>query len=174
MKHYTWDSYFVELFDACVDEYDEGNHDYESWFSDEDQDFLKAIGCREREFFDLVEDNVSSGGEEPTAITALLITAVRRDYFLTIQRSIPSTKIVTPSELPAKDAELDGYRWLPRIITKARAKLRGEMDPDTMFCCGGDRAFLGKQDIHPADFLRVVWAAGDDDQKILDYVKAKR
>jgi hypothetical protein len=48
------------------------------------------------------------------------------------------------------------------------------MDPDTMFGCGGDRAFLSKYDIHPADFLRVVWAAGDDDQKILAYVKSKR
>ena len=133
MKHYTWDSYFVELFDACVDEYDEGNEDFESWFCDEDQDFLKSIGCREREFFDFVEDNVGSGGEEPTAITALLVAAVRRDYFLTIQKGVPSPHLVAPSELPEKTAELDGIVWLPRILVKARAKLRGEMDPDTMF-----------------------------------------
>lgn len=173
MKHYLWDSYFVELFDACVDEYDEGNHDYESWFSDEDQEFLRSIGCREREFFDFVEDNVTSGGENPTAITALLVAAVRRDYFLTIQQGVPSAHIVAPSELPAKTAELDGIVWLPRILVKARAKLRGEMDPDTMFGCGGDRAFLEKFDIHPADFLRVVWAAGDDDARVLAYVKAR-
>lgn len=174
MKQYIWDSYFVELFDACVDEYDEGNQDYETWFSDEDQEFLKAIGYREREFFDFVEDNVSSGGEDPTAITALLIAAVRRDYLMTIQKGVTSTKVIAPSDLPAKTAEMDGIVWLPRIIAKARAKLRGEMDPDTMFGCGGDRAFLSKHDIHPADFLRVVWAAGSDDAKILDYVKSKR
>jgi len=174
MPNYTWDSYFVELFDACVDEMDEGNHDFEAWFSDEDQDFLKAIGCREREFFDFVDDNVSSGGEDPTAIAALLIAAVRRDYFLTIQNGVSSLKIVTPAELPAKTAELDGIVWLPRILGKARAKLRGEMHPDMMFGCGGDRAFLAKYDIHPADFLRVVWAAGDDDQKVLAYVKSPR
>lgn len=174
MKHYTWDSYFVEMFDSCVDEYDAGNLDYEEWFSDEDLDFLKSIGCREREFFDFIEDNVTSGGEDPTAITALLVAAVRRDYFLTIQKGIPSERIVAASELPAKTADLEGIVWLPRIIVKARAKLRGEMNPDTMYGCGGDRAFLGKYDIHPADFLRVVWAAGDDDQKILAYVKAKR
>jgi hypothetical protein len=174
MKNYIWDSYFVELFDSCVDEYDEGNHDFEEWFSDEDHEFLKAIGYREREFFDFVEDNVTSGGEDPTAIAALLIAAARRDYFLTIQKGVPSTKIIAPSELPAKSAELDGIVWLPRIIVKARAKLRGEMDPDTMFGCGGDRAFLSKYNIHPADFLRVVWSAGDDDQKILAYVKSKR
>jgi hypothetical protein len=43
-----------------------------------------------------------------------------------------------------------------------------------MYCCGGDRAFLSKHDIHPADFLRVVWAAGDDDQKILEHVKSRQ
>ncbi len=174
MKHYTWDSYFVELFDACVDEYDDGNRDHESWFSDEDQEFLKSIGCREREFFDFVEDNVTSGGEDPTAITALLVAAVRRDYFLTVQKGVPSTHVVAPSELPSKTAELEGFVWLPRILVKARAKLRGEMDPDTMFGCGGDRAFLSRHDIHPADFLRVVWAAHDDDRKVLEYVKSRR
>ncbi len=174
MKHYIWDSYFVELFDACVDEYDEGNRDFEAWFSDEDQEFLKSIGCREREFFDFVEDNVTSGGEDPTAITALLVAAVRRDFFLAIQKGVPSACIVQPSELPAKTAEMDGIPWLPRIIAKARAKLRGEMDPDTMFGCGGDRAFLSKFDIHPADFLRVVWAAGDEDEKILRHVRERQ
>lgn len=173
-KHYIWDSYFVELFDACVDEYDDGNKDYESWFSDEDQAFLKAIGCREREFFDFVEDNVTSGGEDPTAITALLVAAVRRDYFLTIQKGVASEKVIIPSDLPAKSAELEGFVWLPRIIAKANAKLRGEMDPDTMFGCGGDRAFLSKHDIHPADFLRVVWAADGDDSKIVAYVKSRQ
>lgn len=172
MKNYIWDSYFVELFDACVDEYDDGNKDFESWYSDQDHEFLKSIGYTPREFFDFVEDNVTSGGEEPTAITALLIAAVRRDYFLTIQKGIPSERIVPTSDLPPKTADFAGFVWLPRIIAKARAKLRGEMDPDTMYCCGGDRAFLSKYDIHPADFLRVVWAAHDDDQKIVEYVKA--
>lgn len=173
-KNYLWDSYFVELFDACVDEYDDGNKDYESWFSDEDQEFLKSIGCKEREFFDFVEDNVTSGGEDPTAITALLVAAVRRDYFQVVQKGVLSDKIVDPATLPAKTAAVEGFVWLPRIIVKARAKLRGEMDPDTMYGCGGDRAFLSQHDIHPADFLRVVWAAGDDDQKIIEFVKSRQ
>jgi hypothetical protein len=62
---------------------------------------------------------------------------------------------------------------LPRLIAKARAKLRGEMPPDLMYCCGGDRAFLNKVGIHPADFLRTVWSARDDDRKVIDWVKAK-
>jgi hypothetical protein len=172
-KHYIWDAYFAELFDSCVQEYDDDNRDPTSWFTEEDEAFFTAIGCRSREFFDFVEDHCVSDGQDPTAFTALLVTAVRRDYFLTVQKGVPSTHIIAPSELPAKSAEIDGIVWLPRIIVKARAKLRGEMDPDTMFCCGGDRAFLAKFDIHPADFLRHVWAAGDDDSKIIDFVKSK-
>lgn len=172
-KHYIWDGYFAELFNSCVEQYDEGNKDYEEWFDDEDIKFLEAIGCKERELFDFVEDHCVSDGQDPTATTALLIASVRRDYFLTIQKSVPSEHVVAPNELPAKNAEMGGIVWLPRIIVKARAKLRGEMDPDTMFGCGGDRAFLSKHDIHPADFLRHVWACGDDDAKILAYVMAR-
>ena len=171
--HYQWDSYFVELFDACVDEYDAGNQDFTTWFSDEDLDFLASIGCKQREFFDLVEDNVTSDGAGPTGTTALLISAVRRDYFRVVQKGIPSTRVVAASTLPAKSAEVAGMVWLPRIIVKARAKLQGELDDDTMFGCGGDRAFLSRLNIHPADFLRAVWAAGEDDQKIIDYVTSQ-
>ena len=172
MNNYQWDSYFVELFDACVDEYDEGNKDFPTWFSEEDQDFLDSMGYTQREFFDFVEDNVTSDGAGPTGTTALLVAAVRRDFFRVIQNGVRSENVVEASTLPAKTAELDGIVWLPRIIAKARAKLNGELDDDTMFCCGGDRAFLSKHDIHPADFLRAVWSACDDDQKIVAFVKA--
>ena len=70
-------------------------------------------------------------------------------------------------------ATLGGYAWLPRIIAKARAKLRGEMPPDLMYSCGGDRRFLKSIGADPADFLQQVWEAGDDDQNILDYVNEK-
>jgi hypothetical protein len=59
------------------------------------------------------------------------------------------------------------------LIVKARAKLRGEMPTELMYGCGGDRAFLRKTGIHPADFLRVTWAAGEDDRKIVAYVQSK-
>ena len=61
---------------------------------------------------------------------------------------------------------------MSQVIVKARAKLRGELDPDLMFCCGGDRKFLADHGgIHPADFLRQVWAAGEDDTRIAAYVR---
>jgi hypothetical protein len=76
------------------------------------------------------------------------------------------------SDLPAKAAEMDGIPWLPRLIAKAEAKLRGEMDDDTMYGCGGDRDFLEQHKIHPADFLRVVWAARGDKDRVLRFVKS--
>ncbi len=99
------------------------------------------------------------------------MAAARRDHFLVEQKGVASTNTVSPSALPAKTAEMEGIGWLPRIIAKATAKLRGEMDPDTMFGCGGDRAFLSRHHLHPADFLRVVWAARGDSGKVLAFVK---
>jgi hypothetical protein len=39
-----------------------------------------------------------------------------------------------------------------------------------MFCCGGDRAFLQKNDIHPAEFLRITQKAGEQDEIIVQWV----
>ena len=174
MKNHTWSSDFRALFDRCVALYKTGKQNYSSWFTSDDLAFLASIGCREREFFDFIEDHCHANGDEPTFESALLIAAARRDFFLTIQKGESSDRIIPPSELPAKSAALDGIVWLPRLIAKARAKLRGEMDPDTMYGCGGDRGFSDRNQVHLADFLRVVWAAEDDDQKILEYVKAAR
>ena len=172
MSNYSWSTTFRELFERCAKAYAAGNSDFSTWFNAADKAFLASIGYRDREFFDFVDDHCGYDGDEPSAETALLVASVRRDFLNVIQHGKTSDKIVPPSALPAKTAELDGIVWLPRIIAKARAKLRGEMDPDTMFGCGGDRAFLSKHDIHPADFLREVWAAGDDDAKIVSYVKS--
>ena len=101
----------------------------------------------------------------------LLIASARRDYFRVIQKGKPTGHTIRTADLPPKDAAVAGFVWLPRIIPKARAKLCGEMPPDLMYGCGGDRAFLKKVNIHPADFLRFVWSARDDDQKIIEYVK---
>lgn len=173
MSDYTWEQTFADLFRRCVHKYDAGDRDFTKWYSTDELHFLKSIGYREREFFDFVEDHCDADGGEPTLETALLVASVRRDYFTVIQHGKRSDHIVKPGQLPAKSAEIDGIVWLPRILVKARAKLRGEMDPDTMFGCGGDRAFLSKHDIHPADFLRRVWAAGEDDGPVIDFVKSR-
>jgi len=169
MTDYTWDSAFTALFERCLVRYRSGDTDFENYYSTDDLAFLASIGYQKREFFDFVEDFAEMG--EPTLTTAVMIASVRRDYLGEIMRGTPGDHILDPATLPAKTDELAGFVWLPRIIAKARAKLRGELDPNTMYSCGGDRAFLRRHDIAPADFLRAIWAAGEDDAKVIDYVR---
>lgn len=169
MANYTWDQTFLELFDRCVTRYRAGDQDFTGYYSADDLAFLASIGYKPREFFDFVEDFAEAG--TPSASSAVLIAAVRRDYFIHVQKGTWSSREMQADELPARDAELDGIPWLPRILQKARNKLRGENCPDIMFGCGGDRRFLSQHDLHPADFLRVVWSAGDRDERVLHFVR---
>ena len=165
----TWNDYFLTLFDSCCATYRAGARDFEKFYTGEDRAFLATIGYQPREFFDFVEDFCNDG--VPSASTALLVAAVRRDYFLTVQHGVTSPNLLTHDELPNFGQTLGGLAYLPRILAKARAKLRGELDPDLMFGCGGDRNFLQKHgEIHPADFLRRVWASGGDDRKLAAWV----
>lgn len=174
MNDQTWDTAFRELFENCAKKHRAGDTDGKDWFTAADKTFLESIGYTDREFYDFVDDHCRYGAEGPTLETSLLVAAVRRDYFRVVLSGQRTGKIVPPAELPPKSSSVEGFRWLPRLIVKARAKLKGEMDPDTMYGCGGDRAFFTEHKLHPADFLRVTWAAGDDDQKIIDFVKTKK
>lgn len=168
-----WNDTFMELFARCAAAYQAGNFDYAEGYSEEDLEFLGSIGYKPREFFDFIEDFVDEG--VPSPHSALLIAAVRRDYFLVEQDGEASEKRVVADDLPTFGDELEDIPYLPRILAKARAKLRGELDPDLMFGCGGDRNFLEKNgNIPAADFLRRVWAAGDDDAKVTKWVKSCR
>ncbi|MEM9481058.1 MAG: hypothetical protein AAGA58_15510 [Verrucomicrobiota bacterium] len=171
MKNFTWDQTFKDLFQRSLEKYRAGESDLNGYFSEADNAFLQKIGYKPREFFDFVEDLEDYGA--PSMESAILIASVRRDYLHTMQDGQLSDHEISPSDLPGKDEELGRYRWLPRIIVKATAKLKGELDPDIMYSCGGDRGFLTAHDIHPADFLRVVWSAdsGEDKDKILDFMK---
>lgn len=169
----TWNDQFLTLFDRCSATYQSGNHDFETYYAPADLEFLTSIGCKTREFFDFVEDYCEEGTPSPT--TALLIASVRRDYFQTIQNGIPSAQQLTRDDIPSFGEEFAGMAYFPRIHAKALAKLRGELDPDLMFGCGGDRNFLtnhGK--IPPADFLRHVWACQQDTEKLAAWVKLQK
>ncbi len=170
INNYLWDTEFSKLFARCFERYKSGDTDFQQYYSQEDLAFLYSIGYKPREFFDFVEDFADEG--VPTPTTAVLIASVRRDYFMTIQKGELSDQILTPDDLPPRDADWDGFVWLPRIVAKARAKLRGELDPEIMYSCGGDRNFLSRHQLHPADFLRVVWAAKEQDEAIVQYVQA--
>jgi hypothetical protein len=172
MQNYTWAERFKKVYDAAVLRYNNGTQNAKELFSKEDVEFLASIGCSAQELFDFVEDFCRGG--EPIYSDVLLVTAVRRDYFLNVQHGKPSGKVIDSDKLPAKSAELGGISWLPRIIEKAQAKLHGEMPPELMYGCGGDRPFLRGVNIHLADFLRFVWQVDGDQQKVLAYVNENR
>ena len=167
-----WNDHFLTLFSHCLAIHASGDKNYTSYYKDDDRAMLAAIGYKEREFYDFVED--LNDYHAPTPSTALLIAAVRRDYFLTVQKGRAANETVTVEDLPTFGDTLADIAYLPRILCKARAKLRGTLDPEIMYGCGGDRNFLETHgNIHPADFLRHVWAAGDDDEKIARYIVAQ-
>jgi hypothetical protein len=167
-----WNDRFLALFDHCSALYRKGNTDFTTYYDAAAQALLAEIGYGPREFFDFVEDYCEFGVPTPSA--ALLVAAVRRDYFHVVMDGRDGSRSVTSSEVPSRGEELGGIPYLPRILAKARAKLRGDLDPDMMFGCGGDRGFLQRVGgIHPADFLRRVWAAGEDDSKIVDWLRQK-
>ncbi|MCX8237398.1 MAG: hypothetical protein OSB05_01140 [Akkermansiaceae bacterium] len=79
---------------------------------------------------------------------------------------------VLRGDLPSFSEEFDTLAYLPHIIAKAPEKLRSELHRDVMFSCGRDQKFLRKNgDIHPADFLRHIWSADGDPQKMADFVR---
>jgi hypothetical protein len=83
----------------------------------------------------------------------------------------PTDRVVPMSALPAKSAAVDGIVWLPRLIAKARTKLRGELNPDLMYGCAGDRPFLRSHHMTLPQFLQLVRDKGDDDRAIIDALK---
>ncbi|MDB6032900.1 MAG: hypothetical protein JWM16_3238 [Verrucomicrobiales bacterium] len=169
MNEYDWAGQFREVWVRSVAAYNAGKTKPQSLFSSQDVAFLASIGCTPQELFDFVEDFCRGG--EPDYDSVLLVTSARRDYFYTIQHRQLSAKVISMDQLPPKSAALDGIEWLPRIIVKAQAKLRGEMPPELMYGCGGDRPFLTSVNTHLADFLRLVWAVDGDSQKVLDFVQ---
>lgn len=169
MNTYHWDETFRALHKKAVEQYEAGNRQPESYFTEHERHWLNDQGCSAQEVYDFAEDYCSD--QEPSFGTALLITAVRRDYFLWDQKGRPSDRTISMENLPPKEEKLGGHEWLPRIIEKARAKLRGEMPADLMYGCGGDRAFLSKVGVHPADFLNLIRRCGEDREAIVDYVQ---
>jgi hypothetical protein len=172
MSNYDWPDQFRKVYDAASQRYAKGERDPHKLFSKTDLEFLASIGCTAQELFDFIDDLARYG--EPSYETTLLTTAVRRDYFLLVQNGVPTGKRISMNSLPSKTAEVDGIAWLPRLIEKARIKLRGEMPPDLMYGCGGDRPFLRSMNVELAEFLRLVWLCGDDNAKIVQYVKTRR
>ena len=165
----NWARRFEETTGQAMEKYLTGQRRIEAVFTNNQAAFLASLGSTPQELYDFVEDWCAYGA--PSFRTALRITEVRAEYFLLEQQGRRSSKVMTPDSMPSKEAELGGFVWLPRLIAKAKAKLRGEMPANLMFGCRWDRAFLNDVGVGPAEFLRVVWSAGDNDDRILEYVR---
>jgi predicted dehydrogenase len=167
----TWEQRFSKLFQGAVEKYREGHPKASGLVDEKGLKFLATIGQNEQELFDFVDDFVNQG--EPSLESVLRIATVRRNYFLKEQNGIPSPHRISMDNLPPKDAEVEGIRWLPRLIPKAEAKLRGEMPPDLMYGCGGDRDFFNTHLIDAAEFMRKVWETNGNQADIVAWVKSK-
>lgn len=167
-KRYHYHQTLIAIWENAVHLYEKGNRDSSTYFSPDEMEFLQSIGHTAQEVYDFAEDRVSRG--EPDCDTFLMIAMLRRQYFLQHMNGQKSPNEVDTGDLPPKDQEVKGIEWLPRIIEKARAKLRGEMSDDLMYGCGGDRNFFKTHDIHPAEFLAFVMENFNDDDAIIDFV----
>ena len=164
-----WQTAFRQVYDEGMAAWNQGRKSPGAMFTPDQAAFLATIGCTAQELFDFVDDAGRFG--EPDFPTALAVAALRRDYFLNVLHGKPPGRIVAMEELPAKTAAVDGIAWLPRIIEKARAKLRGEMPADLMYDCGGDRDFLRSMNVTAPEFLKLVWESGADNRRIIDAMK---
>lgn len=169
MSDTSWEQKFREVYDRGVAAWRAGWRTPTNMFSTEDVKFLASIGCTAQELFDFVDDAERDG--EPDFATVLAVQAIRRDYYLNEMDRRSSGSVAAMADLPPKTAEVDGIAWLPRIIAKARLKLRGEMPADLMYGCGGDRPFLRQMKLTLPGFLQLVREAGSDDQRIIEAVK---
>ena len=164
-----WKARFRELYHSAQERYRAGSNTTLTLFEADEVYFLATIGCSSRELFDFVEDSIKWDDVEYDQVEG--VTEIRRDHFVNTLRSESATSQLEANTIPAKSDEVDGIAWLPRLIVKARAKLAGELTPDLMYGCGGDRPFLRDRNSSLVDFLRVTLGAGDDDRAIIDYLK---
>ena len=169
MSETDWQAQFRAVYDRGGAAWKAGRRSPPTMFSAADTAFLARIGCTAQELFDFIDDELSYG--EPDYATVLAVQAIRRDYFLNVLHGKATGQVASVNGLPAKRAEADGISWLPRLIVKARLKLRGEMPADLMYGCAGDRPFLRRMNLNLPQFLELVRDSGDDDRRIVNAVK---
>ncbi|MBE2204680.1 MAG: hypothetical protein IAE94_10115 [Chthoniobacterales bacterium] len=135
----------------------------------EDIAFLASLGVSAQVLLDYAEDFVRSG--EPDCATFVRVVEIRRDYFRSVQKGLPSPEVVPESALPLRKDEWEGIPWLPRITRKATCFLQGTLCNEVMYGCSGDRGFLQKHKLSLPGFLETIRDSGRDSQKILQYVR---
>lgn len=173
MNHYDFPPQFRAVYDRAVELYAAGRRGADTFFAPAELHFLVANGLTAQHLHDYAEDHHGYNGD-PGPQHALAIELVRRDYFLNVQGGRPSAAVLDVARLPAKTDAVRGIAWLPRLIPKARAKLRGELPSSLMYCCGGDRRFFREHNILPSEFLSLVWRHENDAEAIVDWVVRRK
>lgn len=166
-----WNDLFLALFRDAVNRYlSNPGTDVGHFFLPNEVKFLASIGHRPGEFYAYVRDYANQGAPSPS--TLLLIAAVRRSFFLTTQRGINgNAKPVMAHDLPPETEEYHEIPYLPYLIRKAEAKLFGTLVPEVGYGDAKDLEFLRTHgNIHPADFLYIVWNARGDRQRVVTAV----
>lgn len=163
-----WVEEFQAIYQSTITAFKNGERQVDAMFTEKEEDFLRSLGATTQEVFDFAEDWCNDG--EPDLETVLALTRIRRDYFLNDQQGQYSKFVKSPDLFPPREATLAGLEWFPRIIEKAKAKLYGELPPDLMYSCGGDRRFLKKVNVSPVEFLQTIREAGDDVEHIVKFV----
>jgi hypothetical protein len=170
MSQEDWKQQLRDVHARGVAAWKAGRRSPSTMFSKADGLFLSSIGCTEQELFDFVDDLMEYG--EPDVETVCGVQELRRDYLVTVMGGRRSEHMASMDELPRKTDALEGIAWLPRLIVKARLKLRGEMPPELMYGCGGDRPFVRRMGTSLPAFLKLVWECGDDDRAVVEALKA--
>jgi len=160
-----WESRLSELWHTALARYRKGRTSPRSLFEPDEDAFLREIGCSAQELFDFVEDH--EGWGEPDLDVVLAVQRIRHRYLHEVLQGRPPGPPPPAGSLPAKTDAVRGIAWLPRLIVKARLKLRGEVPPELMYGCGGDRPFLRKAGMSLAEFLQLTWDSGDDDNALV-------
>jgi hypothetical protein len=171
MKHYDFAPHFEQLYLKAVARYEQGVRQASGLFDADDTAWLAGNGLTPQHLFDYAEDHANYG--EPGLANAVTIEAVRRTYFHNVQQGRWSGVTLDAATLPAKQDAVQGIAWLPRLIPKAKAKLRGELPASLMYGCGGDRAFFQQHDISPSEFLGLVYRNEQNDGAVIAWVAAR-
>jgi hypothetical protein len=169
---YNFHQELSRIWEKAVSLYMSGKTDSVTFPISEEITLLASWGITKMDLFDYAEDWCLH--REPDLLTFILVHYERWSYFIEEQKGQPSSELLDSSTLPAKTACAEGIVWLPRILPKARAKLRGELPPEVMYGCGGDRQFFQHNQVHPAEFLRVVRRFGNDDNSVFQWVAQRR
>lgn len=169
---YSFHLEISRIWQKAVNLYKNGHKEPQNFPIEDELSLLADYGMTKMDVFDYVEDWCLH--QEPDLITFILVHYERWNFFWEEQKGVLSTNRLNPKDLPGKNEELGGIVWLPRILPKAKAKLCGELPSEVMYGCGGDRQFFQINNVHPAEFLRVIRRMKDNTQGITDWVVERK